>query len=95
MPRWEVGGVLLTGFAWQYACLLLLPPTLASAGAGFASLVLNRMALQSPVPAVADLRPGHAHITFGRWAAPVGHESNAARACRRERTKCQSQTTAR
>ncbi|MDT5257232.1 MAG: hypothetical protein QOD10_2312 [Mycobacterium sp.] len=59
-----VGGVRLTGFAWQDLCFLLLPPMVASAGAGVAFLVLNRMALQSLVPAVADLPPGHAHIAF-------------------------------
>ena len=49
-----LGGVLLTGFAWQDVCFLLLPPMMASVGAGFAILVLDRMALR-PVPAVADL----------------------------------------
>jgi hypothetical protein len=51
-----LGGVLLTGFAWQDVCFLLLPPMMASAGAGFAIIVLDRMALR-PVPAVADLSP--------------------------------------
>ena len=59
-----VGGARLTGFAWQDLCFLLLPPMVASAGAGVAFLVLNRMALQSLVPAVADLPPGHAHVAF-------------------------------
>ena len=59
-----VGGVRLTGFAWQDLCFLLLPPMVASAGAGVAFLVLNRMALQSLVPAVAELPPGHAHVAF-------------------------------
>ncbi|MGO9381345.1 MAG: hypothetical protein ACLP4W_04455 [Mycobacterium sp.] len=48
-----LAGVRLTGFAWQDLCLLLLPPMVASAGAGFAFLVLNRMALQSVGPAGA------------------------------------------
>jgi hypothetical protein len=61
-----LAGVRLTGSAWQDPCLLLLPPMVASAGAGFAFLVLNRMALQSVVPAVADLPPGHAHVAFDR-----------------------------
>jgi hypothetical protein len=59
-----VGGVRLTGFAWQDLCFLLLPPMVASAAAGVAFLVLNRMALQSPMPAVADLPPGHAHVAL-------------------------------
>src|ERR1700757_645776 len=59
-----VGGVRLTGFAWQDVCFLLLPPMVASAGAGVAFLALNRMAVQSLVPAVADLPPGHAHVAF-------------------------------
>lgn len=59
-----VGGVRMTGFAWQDLCFLLLPPMVASAGAGVAFLVLNRMALQSLVPAVAELPPGHAHVAF-------------------------------
>ena len=59
-----VGGARLTGFAWQDLCLLLLPPIVASVGAGIAFLVLNRMALQSLVPAVADLPPGHTHVAF-------------------------------
>ena len=59
-----VGGARLTGFAWQDLCFLLLPPMVASAGAGVAFLVLNRMALQSLVPAIADLSPGHAHVAF-------------------------------
>jgi hypothetical protein len=59
-----VGGARLTGFAWQDLCLLLLPPMVASVGAGIAFLVLNRMALQSLVPAVADLPLGRAHIAF-------------------------------
>jgi hypothetical protein len=59
-----LAGVRLTGFAWQDLCLLLLPPMVASAGAGFAFLILNRMALQSVVPAAADLPPGHAHVAF-------------------------------
>ena len=61
-----LAGVRLTGFAWQDLCFLLLPPMVASAGAGFAFLVLNRMALESMVPAVADLPPGHAHVAFNR-----------------------------
>jgi hypothetical protein len=59
-----VGGVRLTGFAWQDLCFLLLPPMVASAGAGVAFLVLNRMALESLVPAVADLPRGHAHVAL-------------------------------
>jgi hypothetical protein len=59
-----VGGARLTGFAWEDVCFLLLPPMVASAGAGVAFLVLNRMALQSLVPAAADLPAGHAHIAF-------------------------------
>jgi hypothetical protein len=47
-------GVRLTGFAWQDVCFLLLPPMMASAGAGFAILVLDRMALRKAVPAVAN-----------------------------------------
>jgi hypothetical protein len=47
-------GVRLTGLAWQDVCFLLLPPMIASAGAGFAILVLDRMALRPAVPAVAD-----------------------------------------
>jgi hypothetical protein len=39
-----LAGVRLTGFAWQDLCLLLLPPMLSSAAAGFAFVVLNRMA---------------------------------------------------
>jgi hypothetical protein len=46
-------GVRLTGFAWEDVCFLLLPPMMASAGAGFAILVLDRMALRSAPPAVA------------------------------------------
>jgi hypothetical protein len=61
-----VGGVRLTGFAWQDVCFLLLPPMVASAGAGVAFLVLNRMAMQSLVPAAADLPPGHAHFALNR-----------------------------
>jgi hypothetical protein len=61
-----LAGVRLTGFAWQDLCFLLLPPMVASAGAGFAFLVLNRMALQSAVSAVADLPPGHAYVAFNR-----------------------------
>jgi hypothetical protein len=49
-----LAGVRLTGFAWQDVCFLLLPPMMASAGAGFAILVLDRVALRSAVPAVAD-----------------------------------------
>jgi hypothetical protein len=59
-----VGGARLTGFAWQDLCFLLLPPMVASAGAGVAFLVLNRMALQSLMPAVSDLPPGHAQIAL-------------------------------
>ena len=59
-----VGGARLTGFAWQDLCFLLLPPMVASAGAGVAFLVLNRMALQSLMPAFSDLPPGHAHIAL-------------------------------
>jgi hypothetical protein len=59
-----VGGARLTGFAWQDLCFLLLPPMVASAGAGVAFLVLNRMALQSLMSAVSDLPPGHAHIAL-------------------------------
>ena len=47
-----VGGVWLTGFAWQDLCFLLLPPMVASGGADFALLVLDRMALEPPVPAL-------------------------------------------
>jgi hypothetical protein len=59
-------GARLTGIAWQDLCLLLLPPMVASAGAGLAFLVLNRMARQSAVPAVADLPLGHAYVAFNR-----------------------------
>jgi hypothetical protein len=59
-----VGGARLTGFAWQDLCFLLLPPMVASAGAGVAFLVLNRMALRSLMSAVSDLPPGHAHIAL-------------------------------
>jgi hypothetical protein len=59
-----VGGARLTGFAWQDLCFLLLPPMVASVGAGAALLVLNRMALQSLVPGVAELPSGHAHVAF-------------------------------
>ena len=57
-----LAGVRLTGLTWEDLCFLLLPPLVASAGAGFAFLVLNRMALQSVVPAGADLPPGHAYV---------------------------------
>jgi hypothetical protein len=50
-----VAGIRLTGFAWQDVCLLLLPPMVASAGAGFAFMALNRMALRSEGPAALDL----------------------------------------
>jgi hypothetical protein len=59
-----LGGVRLTGFAWQDLCFLLLPPMVASAAAGVAFLVLNRMAMQSLVPAAADLPPGYAHVAL-------------------------------
>jgi hypothetical protein len=57
-----LAGVRLTGFACQDLCLLLLPPMVASAGAGFAFLVLNRMALQSVGPAGA--------VSLGPLSAP-------------------------
>jgi hypothetical protein len=60
------GGVWLTGVAWRDLCFLLLPPMVASAGAGVAFLVLNRMALQSLVPAAAKLPAGHAHVALDR-----------------------------
>ena len=53
-----LAGVRLTGFAWQDLCFLLLPPMMAGAGAGFAFLVLNRMALESLEPAGAGLGSG-------------------------------------
>jgi Na+/citrate or Na+/malate symporter len=47
-------GVRLTGIAWQDLCFLLVPPMMAGAGAPFAILVLDRMALRKAVPAVAN-----------------------------------------
>lgn len=49
-----LGGVRLTGIPWQDLCFLLLPPMAASAGVGFAILVLDQMTLRSPAPATAD-----------------------------------------
>jgi hypothetical protein len=59
-------GLGLTGFAWQALCFLLLPPMVASVGAGFTFLFLNRMALQ-PVSSVAvDSLRGRAHVVCNR-----------------------------
>jgi hypothetical protein len=57
-----LAGARLTGIAWQDLCLLLLPPMVASAWAGSAFLVLNRMARRPAAQAVADLPPRHAHV---------------------------------
>src|ERR1700739_4694004 len=65
-----LAAVRLTGFAWQDLCFLLLPPMVASAGAGFAFLVLNRMALQSAVPRRdADASAGRA-MSLGVLSVP-------------------------
>jgi hypothetical protein len=61
-----LAGARLTGIAWQDLCLFLLPPMVASAGAGFAFLVLNRMAHRPAARDVADLPHGHAHVAFNR-----------------------------
>jgi hypothetical protein len=58
-------GLGLTGFAWRALCFLLLPPIMASAGAGFTFLFLNRMAIHSS-PVAVDSLSGRAHVFSNR-----------------------------